>query len=118
MLVCVVCVVCLCLLQVPISLCPHLGPVAVGSLSLFLVTQPQECRERGALRSVDWCTVCVHCMCVSACRGGFYIIYSVCEGRILVQSFSQNCVVNPRRACARVTVVVLSVCVSVCLFPL
>ena len=93
-LVCVVCVGCLCLLQVPIRLCPHLGPVAVGSLSLFLVTQPQECRERGALRSVDWCTVCVHCMCVSACRGGFYIIYSVCEGRILVQSISQNCVVS------------------------
>ena len=82
------CVGCLCLLQVPIRLCPHLGPVAVGSLSLFLVTQPQECRERGALRSVDWCTVCVHCMCVY--RGGFH---SVCERKILSYLFS-NCVVS------------------------
>ena len=29
-----------------------------------------------------------------------------------------NVVVNPRRACARVTVVVLCVCLSVCLLPL
>ena len=30
----------------------------------------------------------------------------------------QNAIINPRRACARVTVLVLSVCLSLCVFSL
>ena len=36
-------------------------------------------------------------------------------GQLYLSKLSQSKKVNPRRACARVTVVVLSVCLSVCL---
>ena len=54
-------------------------------------------RERGTkVCGLVYIQLCAHCiyMCVSVCKGGFYIIYSVCEREILVQSISQNCVVS------------------------
>ena len=55
--------------------------------------------------SYTHCIPLLHILIVSP----FFIIYTHCYSRV---------VVNPRRACARVTVVVLCVCQCICLFPL
>ena len=53
-------------------------------------------------------------MCVKICVGACSCVRVFMPVCVCVQCVLA-CVVNPRRACARVTVVV---CLSVCLFPL